>query len=80
MMFWNGGMIDMENVKRRLFDKLKEFHPDKDFVVGVMSNVKHAEDQKAVVDFIEKEKEATVENVILLSLHLRNMRNTSQNN
>ncbi len=68
----------MENVKRRLFDKLKEFHPDKDFVVGVMSNAKHAEDQQAVVDFIENEKDASIEDVILLALHLRNARNMNQ--
>lgn len=66
------------NIKRKLFDRLKEFHHDKDFVVGVMSNVKHAEDQQTVYDFLESEKEATVEDVILLSLHLCNERNTKQ--
>lgn len=70
----------MENIKRRLFDKLKEFHPDKDFVVGVMSNATHDEDRQAVIDFIENEKDATVEAVILLSLHLRNKRNIDNNN
>ena len=68
----------MENVKRSLFNKLKEFHPDKDFVVGVMSNAKHAEDQQSIIDFIENEKDATIEDVVLLSLHLRNARNTNQ--
>ena len=67
----------MKNVKRILFDKLKEFHKDKDFVVGVMSNAKNTEDQQTIVDFIENNDEATVEDIILLSLHLSNARNTN---
>ena len=74
---WNGGVIELD-IKRKLFDKLKEFHPDKDFVVGVMSNAKHAEDQQSVINFIESEKDATVEDVILLSLHLCNQRNSKK--
>lgn len=58
------------DVKRKLFNKLKEFHHDKDFVLGVMSNAKHKEDQQVIIDFIENEKDITVEDVILLSLHL----------
>ena len=68
----------MENVKRKLFNKLKEFYPDRDFVIGVISNAKHAEDQQFIIDYIENEKDATVEDVILLSLYLGNARKTNQ--
>jgi hypothetical protein len=64
----------MADTKRKLFDKLKEFHNDKEFVVGVMSNAKHDEDRDLILKFIESEKEATIEDVILLSLHLANER------
>lgn len=64
----------MTDIKRTLFDKLKDFHKDKEFVIGVMSNAKHEEDRKAIISFLENEKEATVDDVILLSLHLANKR------
>ena len=64
----------MADIKRTLFDKLKEFHNDKDFVIGVMSNAKHDKDRETVLEFIENEKEASVEDVILLSLHMANQR------
>lgn len=64
----------MADIKRTLFDKLKDFHKDKEFVIGVMSNAKHEEDRKAIISFLENEKEATVDDVILLSLHLANKR------
>lgn len=64
----------MENIKRTLFDKLRDFHNDKDFVIGVMSNAKHDEDREVILEFIENEKEASIEDVILLSLHLANQR------
>ena len=64
------------NIKRELFDKLNSFHHDKDFVVGVMSNAKHEEDRKTIIDYMENGEDVTVENIILLSLHLNNERKT----
>ena len=62
------------DIKRELFNKLKEFHPDKDFVVGVMSNAKHEDDRKAILQFMENGDDVTVESIILFSLHLSNER------
>ena len=65
------------DIKRELFNKLKEFHPDKDFVAGVMSNAKHEDDRKAILQFMEGGEDVTVESIILLSLYLSSNRNTN---
>ena len=68
-------MADEKEIKRKLFDKLKAFYPDKDFVVGVISNVKYDDDRQAIIDYMENGEDVSVENIILLSLHLKNERN-----
>lgn len=60
----------MESVKRNLFDKLKAFHPDKDFVLGVISNVDTDENYQHIIDFMDKGEDVTVENIIALSVLL----------
>lgn len=67
-------MTDTKEVKRKLFDKLRAYYPDKDFVVGVVSGVKEDEDRLAIIDYIDNGEDVSVENVILLSLHLKNKR------
>lgn len=62
------------DVKRKLFDKLKEFHNDKDFVIGVMSDAQHPEDQQTIIDYMENGDDVTIENIILLSLYLNSER------
>lgn len=76
MMLMNGGMNKMQGkkIKRKLFEKLKEFYRDKDFVGGVMSNVQHDEDRQVIIDYIEKGEDVTEKNIILLSLYLSNKR------
>ena len=49
----------------------KEFNPDKDFVGGVISNTKNDEDRQNIIDYIQNGDDVTAENVILLSLHLK---------
>lgn len=63
------------DIKRELFNKLNNFHHDKDFVVGVMSNATHEEDRKTIIDYMDTGEDVTIENIILLSLHLSNERN-----
>lgn len=67
-------MADKKEIKRQLFEKLKAYYSDKDFVVGVISNVKHDADRQAVIDYMENGDDVSVENIILLSLHLKNKR------
>lgn len=63
-----------KTIKRNLFDKLREFHHDKDFVGGVMSNTIHDDDRQTIIDYIDNGENVTVESIILLSLHLSNER------
>ena len=65
-----GGVNNMESIKRKLFDKLKEFNPDRDFVLGVISNVDTDENYQHIIDFIDKGEDVTVENIIALSILL----------
>ena len=60
----------MENIKRKLFDKLKNFYSDRDFVLGVISNVDTAENYQKLKDFIDKGEDVSVESIIALSLLL----------
>lgn len=66
----NGGVNNIESTKRRLFDKLKEFHPDKDFVIGVISNVDTDENYQHIIDFMDNGEGVTVESIIALSILL----------
>lgn len=59
-------------VKKKLFDKLKAYYNDKDFVCGVISNTKNDDNRKAVLDYIDNGDDVSVENIILLSLYLGN--------
>ena len=68
-------MKDTKEMKRKLFDKLKEYHNDKDFVCGVVSNTRNDEDRQTIIDYIDNGENVSVETIILLSLHLKNERN-----
>lgn len=68
-------MVHTKETKRKLFDKLKAFYPDKDFVIGVISNAKHDDDKRSIIAYIDNGEDVSVENIILLSLHLKNERN-----
>ena len=63
--------MDNNSIKRKLFDVLKEFNPDKNFVGGVISYTKNDEDRQKIIDYIQKGDNVTVENVILLSIYLK---------
>lgn len=69
---------DAKIIKRKLFDKLKEFYPNKDFVGGIVSNTQNDEDRQTIIDYLDNGKDVTVENVILLSLYLKNERDKLQ--
>lgn len=67
-------MADKKEIKRQLFEKQKNYYSDKSFVVGVINNVKHDDDRQAVIDYMENGEDVSVENIILLSLHLKDKR------
>ena len=53
-----------------LFNKLKAFNDDKDFILGVMCNAPNDNDMKVILEFIDNGENVSVENLILLSLEL----------
>lgn len=61
-------MSDTVEVKKMLFDRLREYYDDKDFVSGVISNTKNDDDRKTILDYMDNGEDVTVENIILLSL------------
>ena len=63
-------MADTKEMKRKLFDRLKEYYPDKDFVGGVISYVKNDEDRQVLIDYIDFGDDVSVENIILYALDL----------
>ena len=62
-----GGRVKkLSAVSQTLKDKLQSFYGDRDFIIGVMSNARHEEDRKTIIDFMDND-EVTAENIILLS-------------
>ena len=59
---------------KALFEKLRFFYNNGDFILGVMCNAPHEDDMKTILEYIEKGKDVTRENLILLSLELGNKR------
>lgn len=60
----------MKSIKRQLFEKLREFYNDRDFVVGVMSNVDTDENYRKIIDFIDAGESVSAESIIALSVLL----------
>ena len=61
-----------------LFNKLKAFHDDKDFVLGVMCNAPDDEDMQTIINYMDNGEDITIENLILLSLELGNNRDSQK--
>ena len=59
---------------KALFEKLRAFYNNRDFVLGVMCNAPHEDDMNTILKYIEKGKDLTRESLILLSLELGNKR------
>ena len=59
---------------KALFEKLRAFYNNRDFVLGVMCNAPHEDDMKTILEYIEKGEDVTIESLILLSLELGNKR------
>ena len=59
---------------KALFEKLRTFYNNRDFVLRIMCNAPHEDDMKTILKYIEKGKDVTRESLILLSLELGNKR------
>lgn len=65
---------DVSPTAKALFEKLRAFCNNRDFVLGVMCNAPHEDDMKTILEYIEKGEDVTIESLILLSLELGNKR------
>ena len=63
-------MEETAKIKAALVEKLKTVSTDNDFIVGVISNAKNDVDRKAIIEYIEKGKDVSYEQVLLLSVWL----------
>ena len=63
-------MEETAKIKTMLVEKLKTVSTDNDFIVGVISNAKNDVDRKAIIEYIEKGKDVSYEQVLLLSVRL----------
>ena len=61
----------METTKRKLFEKLRAFYNNRDFVLGVISCVETEESYQKILDFMDTE-DVSVEDIIALSVILGN--------
>ena len=52
---------------KALFEKLRFFYNNGDFILGVMCNAPHEDDMKTILEYIEIGKNVTRENLILFS-------------
>ena len=66
----------VSKIQKALFEKLKAFYNNRDFILGVMCNAPHEDDMKTVLEYMEKGNNVTCENLILLSLELGNKRDS----
>ena len=65
---------EVSPTSKALFEKLRAFYNNRDFVLGVMCNAPHEDDMKTILEYIEKGEDVTRESLILLSLELGNKR------
>ena len=63
---------DVSPTAKALFEKLRAFYNNRDFVLGIMCNAPHEDDMKTILEYIEIGKNVTRENLILFSLELGN--------
>ena len=66
-------MNDRE-IAETLQARLKAIWNNPHFIGGVMCNASHTDDRRAILNFIEKGENVTVENLILLSVELDEIR------
>ena len=64
-------------VQKILFDRLKDISDDEDFILGVMSIIKHDDDFQTIIDGLDNGELTSQEDILTLSLLLSNERNIS---
>ena len=58
------------DVTLKLIEKLKRFDDTDDYIFGVLSQSPYDEDRQLIIDYIDKGKDVSYENVLLFSLEI----------
>lgn len=70
----------MSEIDKKLLRLLVSIYDNNDFIVGIFSNADNVEDRQTIIEYIEKDDDVSVENIILLSVFLDNKRNNPERN
>ena len=70
----------MNEIDKKLLGLLEKIYDNDDFIIGIFSNADNEEDRQTIIEYIEKDDDVSVENVILLSVFLDNKRNHPERN
>ena len=60
----------LTQTEKRLIGMLRDIWDDKEFVLGVVTNLETDEERQAVIDYIQNNEEVTTEELVLLSLDI----------
>ena len=63
-------MARITPTEKQLISMLKEIWNDKDFVIGIITDLETDEERQVVIDYIKNADDVTPEDLVLLSLHI----------
>ena len=63
-------MVDQAVIKDKLIKKLKSISDDREFILSVINHAWHIDDRKAIINYIDNDKNVNYESIILLSISL----------
>ena len=64
----------LTKTEKQLIQVLRDIWDDKEFVLGVVTDLETDEERQAVLDFIKSNDDVTTEDIVLLALHIDNER------
>lgn len=64
----------LTKTEKKLIQVLRDIWDDKEFVLGVVTDLETDEERQAVLDFIKSNDDVTTEDIVLLALHIDNER------
>ena len=60
----------LTNTEKKLIQVLRDIWDDKEFVLGVVTDLETDEERQAVLDYIQSNDGVTTEDIVLLALHI----------
>lgn len=65
-------------IEKQLISMLKDIWNDKDFVIGIITDLETDDERQLVIDYIKNNDGAKPDDLVLLSLHIDNERTKHQ--